>query len=57
MWGTEDLDYVACRALRSWTMWHVGHRGFELCRMWGAEDSDYVACRALRSQTMWHVGH
>ena len=52
MWGTEDLDYVTCGALRSQTMWHVGHRGFGLCDMWGIEDSDDVACGALRIWTM-----
>ena len=25
MWGTEELEYVAFRTLRSQTMWHVGH--------------------------------
>ena len=57
MWGTEDLDYVTCGAMRSQTMWHVGHRGFGLCDMWGIEDSDDVACGALRIRTMRHVGH
>ena len=35
MWGTEDLNYVACGALRIRTMLHVGPWGFRLCGMWG----------------------
>ena len=57
MWYTEESDYVACRALRSLTMWHVGHCGVRLCGMWDTVESDYVASGTLWSQTMWQVGH
>ena len=54
LWYTEESDYVACRALRSQTMWQVGHCGVRLCGKWDTVESDYVASWTLWSQTLWH---